>query len=145
MPQAIETAFDQDIAQDLILEQIDGAPPAVQTTLKNAENVYKSFLYLRRMYSKFPAKEIVKGLGTVDNATLLPVTLLDGTNYITINNFSASTATLDINGGAYTMQPGENITLPLSPPDSTVTPVIVGDTVSIQGNVSYILKIVQDY
>ncbi len=145
MPQAIETAFDQDIAQDLALEQIDGAAPAVETTLKNAENVYKSFLYLRKMYSKFPAKEIINGLGTIDNATLLQVTLPDGTNYVTINNFSASAASFDINGGVYTMQPGENITFPVSPPDSVATPAVAGDTLLVQGNVSYLLKTVQDY
>jgi len=51
MAKAINTPFDQPIEEDVLLEQLDGQPPAVQTTLKNAENVYKSFLYLRKMYA----------------------------------------------------------------------------------------------
>lgn len=145
MAKVIETQFDQDVALDVALEQIDGKPPAVQTTLKNAENVYKSFLYLRKMYSKFPTKQTILAMSTVDYASLTPVNIPEYANYILVNNFSGSTAEVSINGNVYTMQPSEKEQFPITAPDTTSSPAIDGDTLEIKGTVSYIIKNIQDF
>lgn len=145
MAQAISTGFDQPLENDVILEQLDGKAPAVQTTLKNAENVYKSFLYLRKMYSSFPARSNILDMKTINNTDYAPLTIPEKATEILLNNFSANNAGIKINSGEYTLQPGEKIVLPLVAPDSTVAPAISGDTVELNGNISYIIKNIQEY
>ena len=145
MAKAINTSFDKAIEEDVALEQLDGQPPAVQTTLKNAENVYKSFLYLRKMYSHFPAKNTILSMATVSNAALEVITILPGANYIVVNNYSGATASIDINGGEYILQAGEKESFPIVSPDASAIPVVAGDTVSLKGAVSYIVKNTQEY
>lgn len=137
MSRAINTGFDQDIDLDVALELIDGKQPAVQTTLKNAENVYKSFLYLKKLYSTFPSSRNILGMNTINNATLAQVITPELTNIITVNNISNANTIVSINGGQYTMTPGEKVDFPIIAPDTTSSPVIAGDTVLVQGNVSY--------
>ncbi len=145
MAQAISTSFDQTIEQDVILEQLDGQAPAVQTTLKNAENVYKSFLYLRKMYSNFPAKEVITGMATVTYGSYTVLVIPEMTNTIIVNNYSGASAGIKINSGEYIIQAGENVSLPIIAPDSTVIPVVAGDTIELNGTFSYVLKNVQEY
>ena len=145
MAQAIVTEFDQAVEIDVALEQIDGAAPAVQTTLKNAENVYKSFLYLRKMYSNFPAKTTITGMDNVVYATYTVVTVLDDSNIIVVNNHSDLSAGIKINGGEYILQPGEKESFPLVAPDATVVPTVSGDILELNGTVSYIMKNIQEY
>ena len=145
MAKAINTSFDQNIEQDVALEQIDGQAPSVQTTLKNAENVYKSFLYLRKMYSEFPAKTTIISMDTENFASYTIVVVLSKANIILINNYSASVAGIKINGGEYILQPGEKQSFPVICPDTTVVPAIAGDILELNGEISYIMKNVQEY
>jgi len=145
MAQAIETGFDQNLEQDVLLEQLDGQTPAVATTLKNAENVYKSFLYLKKMYSKYPAKNTIKLMNTVSYSSSTSVTIPEEGNWITVNNYSGSNASITINGGQYVLQPGEKESFPLIPPDNTITPSVAGDTLLLSGDVSFVIKNIQEY
>jgi len=138
--QAISTNFDKPIEEDVLLESIDGNPPLVKTTLQNAENVYKSFLYLRKMYSMFPAKRTVLGMGTIIDAVYVPVAIPDGSNFVTLNNFGGTTSGVKLNGNEYIMSAGEKIELPVVSADSTATPAVVADTLELRDNVSYILE-----
>lgn len=145
MAQAINTSFDQTVEQDVILEQLDGQAPAVQTTLKNAENVYKSFLYLRKMYSRFPAKSKVLVMNSINNASYEEVLIPESATEIMLNNHSDSNSGIKINGGEYIIRAGENITLPLIAPDSTIVPSVPGDILELNGILSYVIKNVQEY
>jgi len=145
MAQAINTSFDQQIDQDVILEPIDGNPPPVQTTLKNAENVYKSFLYLRKMYSMYPAKRTILDMGTVNFSAYNTISIPSGANKIIVNNFSQNNAGIKINGKEYIMQPGEKAEFPLVAPDTSVSPAVAGDTLELNGQVSYIIENSQEY
>ena len=145
MAKAISTEFDQNITEDVLLEQIEGQAPAVQTTLQNAENVYKSFLYLRKMYSGFPAKESIVGMATIDEAAYVTKIIPAFGNTIVVNNVGASTAGIKLNGNEYVIRIGENVTFPIVAPDTSSAPVIVGDTLELQGNSSYIIKNVQGF
>ena len=143
MAQAIETPFDKPLEEDVLLEPVDSAN--VIDTLKNAENVYKSFLYLRKMYSEFPAKKNIRSMATVSYADYTVVTVPEKSNYLLINNYSTSTAGIKINGGEYILQAGEKQEFPVIAPDTTVVPAVTGDTVEIRGDVSYIFQNIQEY
>ena len=145
MAKAINTSFDKTVEEDVILEQLDGQAPAVQTTLKNAENVYKSFLYLRKMYSQFPARSKITGMSTVSNSGYTPLIVPESTTEIVLNNYSGVTAGVKINSGEYILQAGENLVLPIVAPDTTIVPTVAGDVVELDGSLSYIMKNVQEY
>ena len=145
MAQAIETNFDQALEQDFLLEQLDGQAPAVATTLKNAENVYKSFLYLKKMYSKYPAKDTIKLMDTVSYPTDTLVIIPEEGNWITVNNYSGANAAITINGGKYILQPGEKESFPLISPDTTAVPTVSGDALLLSGDVSFVIKNKQEY
>ncbi len=145
MAQAIVTDFDQAIENDVLLEQLDGQTPAVQTTLKNAENVYKSFLYLRKMYSSFPAKETITAMATITNATYTVIVVPEESNTILVNNHSGSLSGIKINSDEYILQAGEKQSFPLVAPDTSSIPVIAGDLLELNGTVSYIMQNIQEY
>jgi len=145
MARAINTSFDQQIDQDVILEPIDGNPPPVQTTLKNAENVYKSFLYLRKMYSEYPARRTILDMGTVDFSGYTQVPVPNGANKIIVNNFSQENAGIKINGKEYIFQAGEKEGFPIVASDTSASPAVQGDSVEINGQVSYVIENNQEY
>ena len=145
MAQAINTTFDNPIEEDVLLEQLEGQPPAIQTTLKNAENVYKSFLYMRKMYSQFPLRENIIDMSTVSNADYVQIQAPEMSNYIVVNNYSTSNAGIKINGNEYILQPGEKEKFSLISPDTTVAPIVTGDTLELKGSVSYIIKNIQEF
>lgn len=145
MPQAINTNFDQDIEQDVVLEQLDGKAPAVQVTLKNAENVYKSFLYLRKMYSTFPSRETIMDMDTVALSSYTQVVIPEKSNYIVVNNYSTATSGIKINSKEYILQPGEKETFPIISADSSVSPAIQSDVLELNGSLSYVIKNIQEY
>ena len=145
MAKAINTQFDQSVEQDVALEQLDGQPPAVQTTLKNAENVYKSFLYLRKMYSTYPNKETIMSMGTQTDTVFVPIALPEGSNYVVVNNVGQDNVTVRLNGSEYIMLPGQKEKFPVLSPDTTASPAILGDTFEIKGTASYMVKNIQEY
>ncbi len=145
MAKAISTDFDQTVEEDVLLELVEGQTPAVQTTLQNAENVYKSFLYLRKMYSKFPAKQTILGMSTIDEVAYVSVIVPTDANHILINNFSAALAGIKINGNEYVVQIGEKTELPLVAPDLISVPVVAGDNLELKGNISYVISNLQEY
>jgi hypothetical protein len=140
MAQAINTQFDDSIENDLSLELFEGAAPSVQVTLKNAENVYKSFLYLRKMYSNFPAKKTIVAMDTIDQGSPTVIPVPEAVNEIIVSNIGSSAATVDINNMVYTMQVGEKEVFQLIAPDPGAVPAVAGDVLKLSGNVSYIIR-----
>ena len=141
MPAAIKTAFDNPIEQDVQLEQIDNKPPAVETTLKNAENVYKSFLYLRKMYSMFPKKETIAKADTKNYANYTTIDKPLYANKILLTNLDSDVVYIKINGGEFGILVGQTIELPIVPKDDEEN----GDSIELKGKISYIFKIVQEF
>jgi len=142
MAEVIKTQFDGTIEQDVQLEYIDGKPPAVETTLANAENVYKSFLYLRKMYSMFPQVEQTAGAFTGTYSDYTAVSVPKYANRITIKNYSEdSLAYIKINGSEYTIMPGERETIPIT----ATTDETTGDAIEVKGSVSARFTIVQEF
>lgn len=144
MADVIKTRYDDELYNDVILEQIDGKDPAVATTLKNAENIYKSFLYLKKMYTGGLSSGKVVKMGTITSAgAYVDVTLLEDTTTLKVSNVSAAnSAFIELNGEEYQMQPLEQITLPLVAPVPLAVPAVAGDALRLKGDtVSYILLI----
>jgi len=141
MPRAINTGFDQTVPEDVFLEQIDGKEPAVATTLKNAENIYKSFLYIKKMYTGSLSSARVVAMGNVDNAVFETITIPPEAIDAIFRNTSTTESSIRINGVEYKMSPSETLNLPLIPPNDQASPPITGDTLELKGQISYVLLI----
>ena len=141
MPRPINTEFDQVLEEDVLLEQIDGKEPAVATTLKNSENIYKSFMYIKKMYSGSLSSAKVLSMGNVDNSEFAEITIPDKAVDMRISNTSASESSVKVNDGEYKLQPGEIIEIPIIHPNTSVVPAVAGDLVELKGKVSYILYV----
>ena len=140
-PRVINTRFDQDVEQDVYLEQIEGKEPAVATTLKNAENIFKSFLYIKKMYTGSLSSAKVLAMGNVSNSAYEVIVIPEDVQNLRVSNTSGSASSIKINDGEYIMQPGEVIELPIVPPSTDVATENEGDKVELKGDISYILYI----
>jgi len=140
-PKIIKTRFDQEVNLDVALEMVDGKEPAVATTLKNAENIYKSYLYIRKMYTGSLSSAKVLGVGNVSNSEYETITIPEDALNLRISNTSNSASSFKINDGEYIMQPGETIELPVVAPSTDVAAENEGDKVELKGTISYILYI----
>ena len=137
---AIKTQFDNPIEQDVALELINNKPPAVETTLKNAENVYKSFLYLRKMYSMYPQKNTILKANTVNYITYTKLQKPENGNYLTVNNLSTNIVYLKINDDEFGINVGQMIDFPIVPK----TDEEEGDKIELKGKLSYMIKAIQE-
>jgi len=143
MARVINTQFDNPLEEDIALESVDSQN--VVDTLKNAENVYKSFLYLRKMYSYFPAKETIRSMGNVSSTDFVQISIPENCNYATIENFGTATASVKINGMEYIMNPGSKSRFPIVAPDPNAVPAVAGDLLELKGDVSYMIADIQEY
>jgi len=142
MAKVISTRFDDTVEESVSLEQIDNKPPPVQTTLKNAENVYKSFLYLRDMYSMFPQKEQVLTVDTINSDDYVSVDKPIYANFIILNSIDPDNISyVKFNGKEFAINPLQIIELPIIPKTDSDD----GDALEIKGKISYILKLSQEY
>lgn len=142
MAKAINTKFDQIVEEDVLLEQIDGKEPAVATTLKNAENVFKSYLYLKKMYSGSLSSEKILAMGSLEVTEYEAVTIPEEANSIIIHNTSSSIVTeIEVNGGKFILGTGKDIKLPIVSANPTMVPPILADALRLKGTLSYIILI----
>ena len=137
----IKTPFDNSIEKDVLLEQIDNKPPSIETTLKNAENTYKAFLYLRKMYSMYPQKEQILKMGTINNSDYEEIEKPENGNYVIISNLSDDISYVKINGDEFAIAPNKDFTFPLIPKTNEED----GDKLELKGKISFYIKIRQDY
>jgi len=142
MAKVINTSFDDTVEESVALEQIDGKEPPVQTTLKNAENVYKSFLYLKKMYSMFPQKQQIVKSATVNYSDFTEVRKPLNANFMLINSIDGSdNVSIKINGGEFSINPRQTIEFPVVP----ATEEDDGDLIEMKGKISFTFKISQEY
>lgn len=137
----IVTRFDKVVDQDVILEQIDGKEPAVATTLKNAENIFKSYAYLKKLYSGSISTRRVISCGTTGVGETLSLSIVEDVDEVELVNLSASDVmTVTINAETMTFPPLFSITLPVRSPSGSALVDFVPDTVTISGNVTYMAR-----
>jgi len=137
----IKTPLDNALEEDVALEMINNQPPAVATTLKNAENVYKSFLYLRKMYSLYPTTNQILKQGVVNNDDYVEIDKPEDANYIFVSNLSDDLSYFKLNGDEFAIAPNKDFMFPVKPK----TDEDDGDKVELKGKVSYYLKISQEF
>ena len=140
-PKVIKTRFDSAVEEDVSLELIDGKEPGVATTLKNAENIFKSFLYIKKMYTGSLSSAKVLGVGNVSNTEYEVLTVPEDVQNIRISNTASSASSFKFNGGEYVMQPGEVVELPIIAPVSDAMPEVAGDAIELKGDISYVLYV----
>lgn len=140
MAKAINTQFDQELSSDVSMEEIEGGSGSIVDTLKNAENVYKSFLYLKKMYGGSLSSAKTTGVGNVSNSVFEAIEIPEDTSYVRISSQSQG-AELRINGGVYIMQDGEILSIPLVSPNPNASTPIEGDVFELKGTVSYIMMV----
>ena len=119
----IGTEFDHPLEQDVNLEETEDTP-GYSAALKNAENIMKSFLYLKKlMGGADPFVNKITKVQTIDTSVAsTQYTLAAGTGKILFKNLSSSdNASLFINSGEFILFPYESIELPLSGTDVVET------------------------
>jgi len=143
MALTIQTPFDGTIDESVQLEQVSGSGLNPEEILGNAENVYKSFLYLRKMYSIYPQKtqtvSAFTGESSSDTALNIPLNVnkLVVKNYDTDNNLSLKFSSNE----EYLIFPGqtEEISITANTEEETNT------NITYNGKISVRFVIGQDY
>ena len=97
MAKFIQTPVDDQLVNDVSLEAVAN-PETYQDILGNAENIYKSFLYLKKMFSSSPNLNKILSIQKIDSrdettievnseASIVVVKNIDDQDiYVTINN-----------------------------------------------------------
>lgn len=109
----IETQFDKPLEQDITLEEL-AEDLGLPNTLKSAENIMKSYLYLREMFNDSPVFNSVTSMSTIDEAEKKVITVDDDANLIMIKNIDDSNASIYYNGGEFVLLPFESFEFPVS-------------------------------
>ena len=142
MAKAINTGFDKVVEEDVLLEQIDGKEPAVATTLKNSENIFKSYLYLKKMYSGSYSSSKVLVMNSISSSEYESVTIPDGATSLRVSNTSTTLdSEIEMNGGKFILTPGKDIVLPVVAANATMIPPILADDLRLKGTLSYIILV----
>ena len=136
----IVTQFDKTVAEDVVLEQIDGQEPGVATTLKNAENIYKSFAYLKRLYSGSISTRRVLSGGTVAVGATQALVVTEEADAVELVNLSTTeNMIVTINTEEMTFPPAFRITIPIRSSSASAIVNFTPDEVSVFGNVTYMM------
>jgi len=143
MARVINTPFDGTIDEDVQLEQVQGSAINPEQILGNAENVYKSFLYLRDMYSMYPQKKQTIGALTDSVSDYTTLNIPTNVNRLIVKNYKTdANLYLKFNGdGEYIIFPSqtEEISI-IATTDSTT-----GTKVEYKGNISVRFVIEQEF
>jgi len=111
----IETDIDKPLEEDIVFEETDQSP-YLEDVLKNAENILKAFLYIKKIAdtsNPFINKIIkVSTINTSDQREQYQ--LNEGTGKILIKNVSPTESySIFFNGGEFILFPFEKIELPV--------------------------------
>jgi hypothetical protein len=139
---AIKTPFDGTIDEDVQLEQVNGAAD-IETILANSENVYKAFLYLRKMYSIFPQRVQTLGAFTGSSSDYTVLNIPKNVNRIIVKNLSTdSNLMLRFNNSdEYAILPQEKEEIAII----ATTDDVKGTKVEYNGNISVRFVVNQEF
>ncbi len=111
----IQTEFDDLLENDIILEETDKTPDYA-ALLKNAENMLKSYLYIKKIAdASSPFVNSIVKVSTIDTTLEKEEYVLNGeTGKILLKNIhSADNCSIFFNGGEFVLFPYETIELPV--------------------------------
>ena len=129
MPEVIQTPFDDTIDEAVQLEQPDEEILDYESLLVNAENIYKSFLYLKRVFSSAPIFNKIIKIQKFKGVDKLEVEIEKEANLVTFKNIGESNAYVTYN---------DNDELVLFQYESADFPYNEGDTFKISGDLNVI-------
>jgi len=95
MPKVINTPFDDVLNEEVELEQTKSFT-SYEDLLGNAENIYKSFLFLKKMFSSSPVFNRILKISKLDGSDNSPIKIEDETNVVIIKNLSESNISVTI-------------------------------------------------
>jgi len=124
----IKTPFDDTIEQDVTLEQADEVIE-YQSLLANAENILKSFLYLKKLFSSAPTFNKIIKIQKFEGANDTKIEIEEEANLITIKNLSDSESEIIYN---------DNDPLVLFQYEQIDIPCSVEDTIKLKGDFNVI-------
>lgn len=124
----MKTPFDNPLEEDVILE--DG--PNVQdisNLLKNSENIFKAFLYLKELFSAEPTFNKIVKIDYLDSVTEKTIDIDPTANFIVFKNNKKDDSYIWYN---------DNDKLVLYPYEQFEIPLFEGDTIKITGTMNVI-------
>jgi len=129
MADVIKTPFDDPISEDVTLEQTENETMPYDQLLANAENILKSFLYLKDLYSSAPVFNKIVKIQKFEGANDTPVEIDTEANLVTIKNLSDSVSEVKYN---------DNEPLVLFQYEQVDIPIFSGDTIQLNGDFNVI-------
>ena len=126
----IRTEFDNPLEQDIAFEETE-AMPSYKDLLKNSENLMKSFLYLKKIFSISPFESSIVKVETVLFSARTQYQIEETVNYIAVKNVKDEKSSIFINDGELVLLPFESFEFPV---DSTMIIEFIGNLSIIQSN-----------
>ncbi len=108
----IQTEFDGLLEEDIAFEETDQTL-STQDVLKNAENIIKATMYLRKLAGMSPIMNRLVKVSTVETQELTALYPDEDSNLILVKNLSSLNFTLEINDGELILLPFESFDFPL--------------------------------
>ena len=109
----VKTKFDAPLEEDVILEQTENTQN-ITDLLKNAENIFKGFLYLKDMYSSAPTFNKIVKIEYLDGVSNKEIELNPDANFIVFKNGKKDDSEIYYNNNdKLVLYPYEQFDLPL--------------------------------
>ena len=109
----VKTKFDAPLEEDVILEQTENTQN-ITDLLKNAENIFKGFLYLKDMYSSAPTFNKIVKIEYLDGVSDKEIELDPDANFIVFKNGKKDDSEIYYNNNdKLVLYPYEQFDLPL--------------------------------
>ena len=109
----LETDFDGLLEEDVIFEET-AQTMEYADILKNSENMFKSFLYLKKLFNSTPLLTKIIKIETVDYPEETEYSLSPDTNTLMVKNVDNVNGSLFVDGGELILLPFESFEFPLS-------------------------------
>jgi len=128
MGNTIKTRFDNPLEEDVAFEQTKNQQ-GISDLLKNTENIYKAFLYMKEMFSSAPVFNKIVNITYIDNATDEDISIDEKANLLTFKNNNKDISEIYYN---------DNDKLVLYAYEQIDIPVFSGDTIKVTGTMNVI-------
>lgn len=108
----INTEFDNPLEEDIVLEETDETL-SFKNVLRNSENMLKSVMYLKKLFTMSPTFNRVVKVSTIDATSDTAIVPDPETNVILVKNITDSNFELYLNGGQLILLPFETFDFPI--------------------------------
>ncbi len=126
----VQTEFDGLLVDDILLEESEQTQ-IYEKTLKNSENIIKSYIYMKKLLTAAsPFVNKITKIETINSPEKLTIDIAEGTGKIHFKSMDPeNNSSIFINGGEYILFPTESIEIPI---DQSYTVEIQGSFSMIQ-------------